>query len=241
MNALSLPVPRPLLLALGALLLFPACSTTERAADTTADAAEDVGDFTVNAAEETAEFAADVGVTVYDAAGTAWNATTDLFDDDADADAAALVRPTSTGSAQGTVKFYETDGGLRADVSLRDLSPGAHGIHIHEYASCEPEDTDGDGQMEPAAAAGGHWDPHNTNDHGSPTENVSDRHAGDLGNIEVGADGTVATSIMVDSYHPDQHNVAGRALVVHSGRDDLETDPAGDSGTRVACGVIEGR
>ncbi|MEP0547854.1 MAG: superoxide dismutase family protein [Rhodothermales bacterium] len=238
MNALSLSARRPLFLALFALLLFPACSTTERAADTTADAAEDVGDFTVNAAEETAEFAADVGETVYDAAGTAWDATTDLFDDDDDLDAAALVRPTSAGSAQGTVKFYEMDDALRVTISLRDLDPGMHGFHIHQNPSCDAADTDGDGMMEPAGAAGGHWDPHNTNNHGAPTENVSDKHAGDLGNIEAGPDGTATTTFTVTDF---DHDVDGRAIVVHSGRDDLETDPAGGAGTPVACGVIMDR
>lgn len=241
MNALSLSARRPLVLALFALLLFPACSTTERAADATADAAEDVGDFASDAAEETADVAEDVGETVYDAAGTAWDATTDLFEDDDDADAAALVRPTSAGSGQGTVKFEETDGGLTVSVSLRDLDPGMHGFHIHQNGTCADADTDNDGVMEPAAASGGHWDPHNTNDHGAPTENISDKHAGDLGNLEVGADGTIETTITVDAFHPDQHSVIGRAIVVHSGRDDLETDPAGGAGTPVACGVIEGR
>ncbi|MDX1532210.1 MAG: hypothetical protein R3362_11840, partial [Rhodothermales bacterium] len=83
------------------LLVLPACSTAERAADTTADAAEEVGEGAVDVAE-------DAGEAVVDAAGTAWNSVADLFDDDGDADAAALVRPTMAGAAQGTVRFYET-------------------------------------------------------------------------------------------------------------------------------------
>ncbi len=242
MNALSLSARWPLALALVAFLLFPACSTTERAADTTADAAEDVGDFAADAAEETADVAADVGEAVYDAAGTAWNATTDLFDDDEDADAAALVRPTMAGSAQGTVKFEETDGGMMISVSLRDLDPGAHGIHIHANGSCAPMDTDNDGQMDPAGASDGHWDPMNTNDHGAPTDNMSNKHLGDLGNIDAGPDGTVMTTMTIEGLSAnDEYAVVGHAIVVHSGRDDLETDPAGGGGTPIACGVIESR
>jgi Cu-Zn family superoxide dismutase len=225
---------RPLVPALLALLLvfaLPACSTTEEVAEETADAGEEVGEAAAEAAEETADVAEDVGDFVVDAAGTTWNTVTDLFDDDEDADAAALIRPTSGNSAQGTVKFYETDSGLRAAVSLRDASPGPHGFHIHMNPSCAND----------AQAAGGHWDPHNTNDHGSPDENMSDRHAGDLGNVDVGAGGTVETTIMVPTYDPDEHDLDELAVVLHSGRDDLETDPAGDAGSRVACGVIEGR
>ncbi len=218
-----------LVLPLALLLVLPACSTAERAADTTVDVAEDVGDF-----------AADVGETVYDAAGTAWNGVTDLFDDDSELDAAALVRPTSAGSAQGTVRFHEMDDALRVTVSLRDLDPGMHGFHIHMNPACGPADTDGDGQMDPAGASDGHWDPMNTNNHGAPTDAMSNKHLGDLGNVEVGTDGTVTTTFTVETFDGD-YDVEDHAIVVHSGRDDLETDPSGGSGTPVGCGVIMGR
>jgi len=214
----------PAVAALFLALTLSACSTTEEAADATADVATDVADTT-------ADVASDAYDAVTDAAGTAWNSVADLFDDDADADAAALIRPTSGNSAQGTVKFYESDDGLRATVSLRDALPGPHGFHIHQNPSCAND----------AQAAGGHWDPHNTNDHGSPDENLSDRHAGDLGNVEVSADGTVETTIMVPTYDPAEHDLDDLAVVLHSGRDDLETDPAGDAGNRMACGVIMAR
>jgi Cu-Zn family superoxide dismutase len=249
MQSLFLFSRRPLLPSLLALLLLialPACSTTEEATedagDMAAEAVEETGDAANEAAEATAGAAEEVGEevgpvaegawdTVTDAAGSAWNSVADLFDDDPETDAAALIRPTSGNSAQGTVKFYESDEGLRATVSLRDATPGPHGFHIHQNPSCADD----------AQAAGGHWDPHNTNDHGSPDENMSDRHAGDLGNVEVGVDGTVETTIMVPTYDPDEHDLDDLAVVLHSGRDDLETDPAGDSGSRIACGVIESR
>ena len=229
------PRVAPFLFTLFVAFALSACATTEEAAEDTGDVAEEAtaetAEFAEEAAEETADVATGAYAVVTDAAGTAWNSVTDLFDDDADADAAALLRPTSGNSAQGTVKFYETDDGLRAAVSLRDLSPGAHGFHIHQNPSCAND----------AQAAGGHWDPHDTNDHGSPDENLSDRHAGDLGNVEPGADGTVETTITVPTYDPDEHDLDDLAVVVHAGRDDLETDPAGDAGARVACGIIESR
>ena len=252
------------------LVSLAACETTEEVADTTADTAEDVADATADVAEDvydagkdvvTSDEAAAVGdaadtafdattdaigdaaVAVADAAGDTWDATTDLFDDDPELDAAALVRPTTAAgaNAEGTVRFMEMDGGLMVAVSLSGLSPGEHGLHIHRNPACGPADTDGDGTMEPAGAAGSHWDPHSTDDHGAPGEDVPDKHLGDLGNITAGADGTVETTIMVPTYNASEHNVAGHAVVVHMGRDDLETDPSGGAGTPQGCGVIEGR
>ncbi|MDT0631233.1 superoxide dismutase family protein [Rubrivirga sp. S365] len=227
--------PLPALLAAG-LFLFPACQTTEEVADETADVATDVAD-------ETADIAVDVGDAVADAAGDTWDAVTGLFEDDAETTAAAIVRPTSDAgaSAQGTVRFRESGDDLMVDVSLSGLTPGMHGIHIHQNPACSAADKDGDGQMEPAGASGGHWDPLGTNDHGAPTDDSQNKHKGDLGNISVDADGTVETTVTVGGYGPDEYPVAGHAIVIHSGRDDLETDPAGDSGTPQGCGVIEGR
>ena len=217
------------LLAAG-LTALPACQTTEDVAD----AAEDV-------AEGAAGLASDAAGAVADAAGATWDAATDLFDDDTDA--AALVRPTTDpgASAEGTVRFMTMGDDLMVTVSLRGLAPGAHGLHVHQNPSCAAADTDGDGQMEPAGASGGHWDPLTTNDHGAPTEDAQDKHKGDLGNVTAGADGTVETTITVEDFDPAAYPVAGHAVVVHSGRDDLETDPSGGAGTPQGCGVIEGR
>ncbi len=226
----------PLLLLLA--LVLPACSsaeqTAEDAADTTADVATDVANTTANVATAAAG-------AVTDAAGTVWNATTDLFDDDPDAAAAALVRPTTDpgASAEGTVRFRYDGDDLVADVSLRGLAPGAHGMHIHQYPNCNA--TTSNGQPAPAGASGGHWDPLSTNDHGAPTEEDDAKHLGDLGNIMVGRDGTVETTVTVEGFEPGTYPVSGHALVVHSGRDDLETDPAGGAGTPQGCGVIEAR
>ena len=250
---------RHLLLLPFAAFALAACQTTEDVTDAAADGADQAADATervARGAADTAEDAAQAGAdvaedaygTVTDAAGDTWDAVTDLFDDDdasggMAADAAALVRPTTApgASVEGTVRFYYMDDDLRADVSLRGLEPGAHGMHLHQYPNCAPEDTDDDGMMEPAGAAGGHWDPLNTNDHGAATEERDDKHLGDLGNITAGADGTVETTVTVEGFMPGEYPVSGHAVVIHGGRDDLETDPAGDSGTPQGCGEIEAR
>ena len=113
-------------------------------------------------------------------------------------------------------------------------------MHIHQTPSCAQGDADGDGMMEPAGAAGGHWDPLNSGDHGAATEDLDDKHLGDLGNVTAGADGTVQTTVTVSNFPADQ-DVSGHALIVHSQPDDRESDPGGVSGTRMGCGVIEAR
>lgn len=230
-----------------AALTLAACQTTEEAADTAAegvedgtDAVADVARGAADAAEDAAGMAADA---VSDAAGATWSAAAALFDDDPDVDAAVVVRPTTAPGTQveGTVRFLYEGDDLVAQVSLRGLRPGAHGMHIHQNPSCAPADSDGDGAPDPAGAAGGHWDPLGSNDHGAPDEDADDKHLGDLGNITAGSDGTVEATVTIEDFDPSAYPVSGRALVVHSGRDDLETDPSGDSGTPHGCGVIEAR
>ncbi|WP_420454598.1 superoxide dismutase family protein [Rubrivirga sp.] len=223
------------LLLLTSVVALAACQSTERAADRAAEGVEDAADATATVARGAAD-------AVEDAAGMTYSAAADLFDDDPATTAAAVVRPTTApnAQAQGTVRFHEMDGGLMVMVSLSGLAPGRHGIHIHENAACGRGDADGDGTMEPGGAAGGHWDPLGTMDHGAATEDLDDKHLGDLGNVTARADGTAEASFTIATFPMDQ-SVAGHALIVHSGADDRESDPGGMSGTRVGCGVIEGR
>ena len=207
------------LLALGALALG-ACQTAERAADTTADAAE-------TAAEA-----------VEDAAGSVYRSAADVFDEDGAPYAVALVRPTTAPSAmaQGTARFRESDGGVVLGLSLSGLQPGPHAVHVHQNAQCGPG---ADGT--PGGAAGGHWDPLDTMEHGAPSDDVEEKHLGDFGNFEVAQDGTADVVVTSGPFPTGDYSVAGHAVIIHQGRDDLETDPAGDAGTRVGCGVIEPR
>ena len=241
-------LPTLLLLALG-LLTLPACQTAENAADTTGDAvteaASSVDEVAENAVATTADGARIAAGAVADAAGATYNAAADLFDDDdSDLFAAALVRPTSEPGAmvQGTVRMKESGDDLVLMVSLRGLTPGStHGLHVHEGGSCGMGDADNDGRMEPGGAAGGHYDPMRTNDHGAPTEELAQKHVGDFGNVTADARGMAEVTLRVDNVDPDGYDFVGRTVMVHSGRDDLESDPGGDAGARIGCGVIEGR
>jgi Cu-Zn family superoxide dismutase len=116
-------------------------------------------------------------------------------------------------------------------VSVSGLTPGPHGIHIHEQGACTGPDF---------GSAGGHLNPAGRQ-HG--LENPAGPHAGDLPNLLVDADGSADTIFAVS---PDLlaggeglFHVGGTAVVVHAERDDQHTDPSGGSGARVACGVVE--
>lgn len=138
----------------------------------------------------------------------------------------AGIAPTEGNTAKGEVRFYKVDGGVRVVASMEGLSPGRHGFHLHEKGDCGAAD---------ASSAGGHFNPAGT-PHGAPTAERTARHAGDLGNLEAGADGKAR----YDRVDPvlDYGQLAGLSVLVHAGEDDLTSQPAGNSGARVGCGVI---
>ncbi len=142
--------------------------------------------------------------------------------------ATAQLQPTQGNNATGTVTFTSENGSVRVQADIRGLAPGEHGIHVHEFGDCSAPD---------ASSAGEHFNPTN-DDHGAPDDSV--RHVGDFGNLEAGQDSTANYS-HVDSLITlsGMNSIVGKAVVVHAGADDLESQPSGDSGARVACGVIE--
>ena len=149
---------------------------------------------------------------------------------------ARLVGLTDT-TVGGTVSFRALgNDGVQIDYDLMGVSAGEHGFHIHQNGSCEPDSTG-----TPGGAAGGHFNPMGS-PHGAPSASPSQRHAGDLGNITVGeaangvARGSIADSVLALSGPTD---VIGKAVILHAGTDDLTTQPSGDAGDRVACGVVE--
>ena len=155
------------------------------------------------------------------------------------ATAVAQVDELDGSGVSGTVTFAQEADGVMVMVSLDGLDEGAHGFHVHENGSCEPGDSDEDGADEPGGAAGGHFNPTDT-PHGAQDDPAAERHVGDLGNVEADADGSVSTEFSDDIIAMDGENsIIGLALIVHSGEDDFTTQPSGDSGSRVACGIIE--
>lgn len=143
--------------------------------------------------------------------------------------ALAQVEPTIHGKAEGTVTFAlgEGDQEMRVTVDLEGLEPGPHGFHIHEVGDCSADD---------ASSAGGHFSPQGTA-HGSP--DAAEQHAGDMGNIEADSDGRVDTELTLQGLaFSGPTSILQRAVVIHSKKDDLESQPSGDSGNRVGCGVI---
>jgi Cu-Zn family superoxide dismutase len=111
-------------------------------------------------------------------------------------------------------------------VEVQNATPGEHGVHIHEKGDCS----------DPAAAsAGPHFNPKSAAHHGGVSTPV--RHGGDLGNMKVDSNGNGLLVVAVADLSMD--NVLGRSVVVHEKVDDLQTDPAGNSGARFACGAIQ--
>jgi len=141
--------------------------------------------------------------------------------------AVAVLEPTQGNNAGGTVWFTAGPGGVSVKASLKGLAAGNHGFHVHEFGDCTAAD---------GASAGGHFNPKGS-PHGAPTATA--RHAGDLGNVQAAADGTASlewTDSAMKLDGPD--GVIGHAVIVHANPDDMKTQPTGNAGGRVACGVI---
>jgi Cu-Zn family superoxide dismutase len=143
--------------------------------------------------------------------------------------AAQLSGPSGVG---GVVTFTEVPGsGVKVVARVESLggAPGEHGLHVHEGTACDPPDFQ---------SAGSHFNPTSA-PHAGP--DATPRHAGDLGNIEVGEDGTGTLDLTTDMLTLDggASSVLGRAVIVHEKRDDLSSQPTGDAGGRLACGIVE--
>lgn len=144
----------------------------------------------------------------------------------------------SEGNRVGTVEFTSGEDGVHIqtlvegfDAAVTDDARGEHGLHIHETGACTAPDF---------TSAGGHFNP---TDAGHGLLNPDGPHAGDLPNIWIEADGSADYTVTTDliSLEPGDRSVFdsdGSAVVIHSGPDDYLTDPSGDSGDRLACGVI---
>lgn len=144
--------------------------------------------------------------------------------------ASAELSSASGSSVTGTVNFEEKDGKIMVTAQIEGLSPGDHGFHIHEKGDCSAPD---------ASSAGGHFNPAGV-EHGAPSD--PPHHAGDLGNLTANEEGVAQTTMEVEFLSLEEgadNNIRGRAVVVHGKADDLESQPSGQAGPRVACGVIQ--
>lgn len=139
----------------------------------------------------------------------------------------AMLR-TSTGADVGRATATDVAGGIRYTLDVQGMPPGTHGAHIHMVGRCDAPDF---------TTAGAHWNPTSMK-HG--TMNPQGPHEGDLPNLIVGSDGrgTIGVTVPGGSI-ATLLDADGAAIVVHAGPDDLKTDPSGNSGGRIACGVFQ--
>ncbi|GGM37101.1 superoxide dismutase [Paraliobacillus quinghaiensis] len=133
--------------------------------------------------------------------------------------------------AIGTAKLSESADGVSVELSAEGLEPGLHGIHVHEYAKCDPPDFQ---------SAGNHYNP-DGKEHGLMHPEGS--HLGDMPNIEVDGDGTVEAELLVPGATLTEGNYSllqgeGTSIVIHEKQDDGVSQPSGDAGKRIACGLI---
>ena len=142
--------------------------------------------------------------------------------------ARADLRPTDGNTTSGVLEFTKTPGGiLSISVEIAELAEGKHGLHVHDVGDCSAPN---------ASSAGDHFSP-DGHTHGAPADTI--HHAGDLGNVTADSRGIAVTKLETSDLTLDgRYGVVGRAVIVHAGEDDFISQPAGDSGDRVACGVI---
>jgi len=144
--------------------------------------------------------------------------------------ATAALQPTKGGKTFGEATFEQVGDKVRVIVFAQGLKPNAeHGFHIHEAGDC----SSGDGM-----SAKGHFNPHGK-PHGQPTS--GERHAGDLPALKAGKDGRAKIDVTLDviSIGQGPGNIIGRGLIIHADPDDYKTQPTGNAGARIACGVIK--
>ncbi len=143
--------------------------------------------------------------------------------------AVAVVNSLKEGmGVKGKVTFTKVSKGVKIVADFEGLTPGEHGFHIHEHGDCGGVD---------AASAGAHFNP-TKKSHGGP--DFSNRHVGDLGNIVADAQGKAHYERIDNIISLDgKDSIVGKSIIVHADKDDFKTQPAGASGSKVACGIIK--
>jgi Cu-Zn family superoxide dismutase len=142
--------------------------------------------------------------------------------------ASTVLIPKSGSQVSGTIRFAPAGERVRVTGTITGHKAGRAGFHIHEKGDCSAND---------AMSAGGHFNPAQHKHGATPLTG----HAGDLGNVTFDASGRASIDVVVEGISLDStaaNGIIGRAVVVHAQEDDLQTDPTGNAGARVACGVI---
>lgn len=150
------------------------------------------------------------------------------------AQSAQAVLADKTGKTVGEAQLDQTPHGVVIHLDATGLPPGTHAFHVHAVGKCEPPDF---------SSAGGHFNPAG---HQHGVQNPAGMHAGDLPNLEVPADGKLrvdvfAPALSLSGGHGNLFDADGSALVIHEKADDYKSDPAGNAGARIACGVVTKR
>jgi len=149
----------------------------------------------------------------------------------AEGPAATAALKDAQGKAAGTATFTESGGMVQMKLKATGLTPGKHGIHVHEVGKCEGD----------FKSAGAHFNPHGKK-HGVQSDQGA--HAGDLRNLEARDDGTASLQVTLHGVTLDKGeknsllDADGATVVIHAKEDDEKTDPSGNSGDRIVCGVI---
>ena len=208
-----------LVLAVAFLLILTACGNDSSDPPTETDGATEVEDENVDEGEETPP----AGEEAED--NTDEGSSEDLL-------FVTVELMNTDGDAIGTAELSDEDNGVGVMLEVNDLEPGPHGIHFHETGKCEAPDFE---------TAGDHFNPTNAS-HGM--DSPDGPHAGDLPNIEAGEDGTASEEFVAENVTlktGEENSLlkeGGTALVIHASEDDGVTDPSGESGDRIACGVV---
>jgi superoxide dismutase, Cu-Zn family len=148
-----------------------------------------------------------------------------------DATATATLEPRSGSNVSGKLTFAQIGDVVRVTGEVRGHTKGPKAMHVHEKGDCSAAD---------GMSTGGHFNPHKLK-HGGPYDPA--KHAGDLGNINFNDQGVAKVNFTVGDISVSRDKadgIIGKAVIVHADRDDFKTDPTGNAGGRVACGVIKG-
>lgn len=146
--------------------------------------------------------------------------------------AVATIEGKSGSNLAGTATFTRRGNVVNLVLEVRNGKPGSRAVHLHEVGNCsDPK----------AESAGGHWNP--TDESHGKIGMTEKAHGGDIGNFVIGPDGTGRLEFSTDRWTiggDAQTNVVGRSIVIHDGEDDYKSQPSGNAGDRIGCGVIEG-